>query len=361
MNAGYLPARLSLAEALLNDGQIEDSRAEISAILETQPESLQGRLLKAALDRSEGNTTEAEQALTSMLTDQPDNPLVHQQMAQVNESRGDIAGAERSFQRVLELQSNSPESFQNLAQFYIRQGMTDRAIQTLNTVPDDRKEAIHYELIGLAHLQAGQFDDSERAYQEALAKDPSRTVSHNYLTAQYIQTGRIDDALNQLDELIRLNPSDANAIGTKGLIYENEGSLAEAKDQYTQALDIDPEQVAAANNLAYILAEQGQDLDTALRWAQVGRRNRPNDPSTADTLGWVYYKLGNYVLAIDQFQFAVSQRPDHGVFQYHLGRTFMETGQLSEAQIALERALAADDFEQKELAEAALEELSRLQ
>ena len=63
---------------------------------------------------------------------------------------------------------------------------------------------------------------------------------------------------------------------------------------YNDAIKIDPNNFVAGNNLAYILAERGTDLNTALSLAQGARKSQPENPSTADTLGWVYYKLGNY-------------------------------------------------------------------
>ncbi len=357
LNAGYIPARLGLADALLNSGRTEDSRAEITTILNTLPGSVEGRILKATLDRSEGNSVAAEQELSALVTEQPDNPLVHRQMALLRESGGRIADAERSFQRVFELQPDSLERLTELTQFYIRQGLTDLAIETVSTVPDDRKEAVHYEQMGMAYLQDGQFEAAEQSFQEGIANDPNRTVGHSYLTAQYIQTGRLDDALDQLDELISINSSDVEAYGMKGLVYQNQGNIVEAKANFTQALAINPVHAVAANNLAYILAEEGEDLTEALDWARVSRRTEPDDPNYADTLGWIYYKLGNYRLAIDQLEFAVSERPEDGIFQYHLGLAYVETGQLSEARIALERAVGTDDFDDKELAEAVLEEI----
>ena len=48
----------------------------------------------------------------------------------------------------------------------------------------------------------------------------------------------------------------------------------------------------AANNLAWMFAETGENLDMALQLAQAATRRVPEQPEIQDTLGWIYYKKG---------------------------------------------------------------------
>ena len=169
----------------------------------------------------------------------------------------------------------------------------------------------------------------------------------------------MDEGLGKLDDLIKKNPANAGALGTKGLIYEQQGKTEEAKESYTQALKANPRLDGAANNLAYILAEEGRDLETALNLAQNARKAQPNNANIADTLGWIYYKLGNHILAREQVLFAVSKDPNNPVLQYHLGMIYKGTKQIKEAESALRKAAnSSQDFKEKPLAQAALKEIS---
>jgi Flp pilus assembly protein TadD len=180
-----------------------------------------------------------------------------------------------------------------------------------------------------------------------------------YLAAQYIQTGRFQEGLAELDELIKKNPSNASAFGAKAIIYQQQGKLDESVKNYTQALKVDPNFDSAANNLAYILAEDGRDLGTALSWAQMAKKKQPENASVADTLGWVYYKMGNPVLARDQLLFAVSKQPDNAVFQYHLGMIYKETKQIVQAEAALRKVASnPNNFKERDLAQAALRQMA---
>ena len=76
--------------------------------------------------------------------------------------------------------------------------------------------------------------------------------------------------------------------------------------------------------------------------------------------GWTQYKLGRYVLARDQLQFAVSKEPDNAAIQYHLGMVYKETKQLAEAQTAFKKAInSPQDAKEKTLAQAALKEIGK--
>ena len=52
----------------------------------------------------------------------------------------------------------------------------------------------------------------------------------------------------------------------------------------------------AANNLAYLMLENGENVDVALTMAQTARRAMPDSPNSADTLAWAYYYKGTYGL-----------------------------------------------------------------
>jgi Flp pilus assembly protein TadD len=135
--------------------------------------------------------------------------------------------------------------------------------------------------------------------------------------------------------------------------------MDEAQRSYNEAIKIDPGNFVAGNNLAYMLSGEGNGPEYRAQSRAMARKSQPENPSTADTLGWVYYKLGNYLLAREQAQFAVSKQPNDMVAQYHLGMIYKANKQMAEAETALRKAVASPtDFKEKPLAQAALKEIS---
>jgi len=359
VDSGYLPARVGLAETLLDKGKLADSRAELKKILDLQPGYIPALLMRAALDTLEKNYAAAEPTLTSLIKEQPNSPQVLRQLGLYYAARGRNEDAEKSLLRAYELQPDSMSALKDLAEFYVRIKQPDRAIQKINSIPENKKQGFHYETLGTVYFQSNRLKDAESAYRKALEKDPASTTAVAFLASVYLQGGRFDEGLKELDILTTKNPSNAGAYTLKGMIQENQGKLEPAKQNYILALKADPNYATAGNNLAFIMAEQGQDLNVALGWAQMARRRQPDSPAIADTLGWVHYKLGSYVLARDQMQIAVAKQPDNPEFQYHLGLIYKGTKQIPEAQAALKKAVSSPkDFKEKSLAQAVLTEIS---
>jgi len=103
--------------------------------------------------------------------------------------------------------------------------------------------------------------------------------------------------------------------------------------------DGEPNNAIALNNLAYRKAEEGQDLDEALRMAQHARQIQPNATAMADTLGWIYIKKNMSGEAERIFKDLVDKDPNNPMFHYHYGMALMQKGDKSSAKREFEVAL----------------------
>ena len=101
----------------------------------------------------------------------------------------------------------------------------------------------------------------------------------------------------------------------------------------------------AKNNLAYLYADSGENLDRALDLAQEAKALLPNNPSVADTLGWVLFKRGVHSAAISYLKEAeAATRPSDaslGVVRHHLAQAYEANGDTDDALAALARSLRA--------------------
>ena len=127
-------------------------------------------------------------------------------------------------------------------------------------------------------------------------------------------------------------------------MYESRGNWDDAKNMYQQALNIQHDNPLASNNLAYVMLQQGGNVDVALAMAQTARRGMPDSPNAADTLGWAYYHKGVYQSAIDMFQesLRLSEKKggsDDPTVHYHLALAYQKANQPVQARQQLERVL----------------------
>jgi tetratricopeptide (TPR) repeat protein len=95
----------------------------------------------------------------------------------------------------------------------------------------------------------------------------------------------------------------------------------------------------AANNLAWIYADERQNLDLALDLAERATEQLPDYAEAWDTLGWVYHRKQLPLLAVVPFEKAVGQDPNNATFHYHLGMALAGTGDRVKAKESLQMAL----------------------
>jgi Tfp pilus assembly protein PilF len=100
------------------------------------------------------------------------------------------------------------------------------------------------------------------------------------------------------------------------MLQDASGDHAAARAQYEAVLARHPRAAVAANNLAWMLAEEGR-YDEALRWARVAAEELRMRPEAHDTLGWVYLKKNQPIDALAAFEKAAALAPQNRVYQEH--------------------------------------------
>ncbi len=101
----------------------------------------------------------------------------------------------------------------------------------------------------------------------------------------------------------------------------------------------DPDFAPALNNLAWLYAEKGGNIDMALGLAQRAKSRVPDNPSITDTLAWIEYRKGLYDSATRSFESLVRSNPKVAVYRYHLGMALIKSGRVAEGRASLRQAL----------------------
>ena len=149
--------------------------------------------------------------------------------------------------------------------------------------------------------------------------------------------GATDQALQTYLDGSKINPKEIAFYLLAGSIYENKQDWDHAKQQYQKVLEVQPDNPLASNNLAYVMLQQGGNVDVAFAMAQTARRQASRQSELADTLGWAFYHKHVYTSAITLFKEAVKKEPDNALFNYHLGLAYAKTGQAALARQQLDR------------------------
>jgi tetratricopeptide (TPR) repeat protein len=125
----------------------------------------------------------------------------------------------------------------------------------------------------------------------------------------------------------------------RGIALERSGQWDRAEQDLLKALDLQPDHPYVMNYLAYSWVEQETNLEQAEAMLVRAVQLRENDGYIVDSLGWVYYRLGEYEKAVTRLERAVELRPQDPVINDHLGDVYWKVGRRHEARFQWRRAL----------------------
>jgi len=200
-------------------------------------------------------------------------------------------------------------------------------------------------LLAQTYVAVGELDKAEAALRRAIDADPAGFDAYTVLGQLLYARGRLAEGRKEFEQVLARRPGSVGAQTMIAVILRKEGKTEEAVAHYLKVLEIDPNAPIAANNLAWIYAEKGTDLDQAVILARIAKRRLPEVPDVSDTLGWAYYRNGEpnmLKLAVPLLQEAVAKVPNNPLFRYHLGAAYAKSGQTADARRELQKALELD-------------------
>jgi tetratricopeptide (TPR) repeat protein len=224
------------------------------------------------------------------------------------------------------------------------QQRADDAIQLLQAEAKKNPTRLEYHLnIGNLAMRAARYELAIQEFLTVLNRIDkySRAAGDLYfrIGEAYRRKGDQDFSVIMLRQAKELLPGNTVVLATLALALEKGGQKEAAAREYKSALDADPNNAAALNNLAFLLCENGGDLDVALKCAMRARELQPDSQGVADTLGWIYVKKNMTDQAIGILRAVVKDSPARSTPHYHLGVALKQKGELPAAIEELKAAL----------------------
>jgi len=208
-----------------------------------------------------------------------------------------------------------------------------------------------------------------KMYERVPQNSPLRRNAEIQLATDLDTLDRTDEAKERLNKLIAAHSDDSDAIMALGnilrgrkdfegcadiygkaialitnpekpnwLVYYFRGICNErakkweaAEGDLKTALKLFPDQPHVLNYLGYSWIDQGTNLDEGMRMIRRAVEQRPDDGYIVDSLGWAYYRLGNYEEAVKNLERAVELKPEDPTINDHLGDAYWKTGRTLEA------------------------------
>ena len=304
------------------------------------PTSLEAGLLLAHALAAHRENERATSELQRLAQAFPDSAEVRAALGTLSRSAQNWTDARRWFEAALALDPNSIEATSGLASVELGTKHPAEARQRLDTrVAQTPADPTMNLAAAAVYAQMGDPRRAEELLLKTIETQPSRLPAYVLLGRLYLSEGRLADAEKQFQALLAQDPVSVGSVTMLGLILEMRQQQGEAQKLYERALQIDPAAPVAANNLAWMYANNGTNLDIALQLAQTAKQKLPNDASVDDTLGWIYYKKDMAAQAVSAFQQSVQRMPGNPEFHFHLGLGYVKAGNPERARDAFSAAL----------------------
>jgi tetratricopeptide (TPR) repeat protein len=352
-------ARTALATILLAEGSPDLAIEQAQAALRLNGRDLAAATILGDAYLKKNEIQKAKQTFEAIAKALPNEQVSRYRLGLIERSEKNDAGAIAHFEESLAINPHAIEPLDQIATIKLIQGKAkearDRVLKQIEASP---KNPLFYNLLGKVWLQSKDTAQAEVAYKKAIEITPDLPLSYTNLGELYLSTGKQDQAIKEYEAALVKNPKLVGAHMILGMIHERKKEVDKAKAKYEEVLKLNPKFGPAANNLAYILGEEGTNLDQALSYAQTAREQQPNDPSVADTLGWIYYKKNAYLKASSLLKEAVEKSPNNPIIHYHYALAQQKNGDLAGAKKSLQASLKlSETFPGAEDAKKILKEL----
>ncbi len=371
----HLEARLLLAQSLLAQDNTLLAIEELHGILQSDPDFLPARNLLIAYYMRHGQWDMAADELDQMLDRDPESAELYVARGDVEMARGDVAAARKYYLQAKDLPDGEVPALLKLGDTANAEKDTDQALayfeqalaenpkvyagierkaltllgaergdeaaafgdEVLASMPDD---PVVLEIFGRVAMGMDDPALAESRFRKASELAPDWLLPYRRLIGIYLASDETDKVIAQCRTTLEKNPDSLVEAFLLGQLLQVKGENQEAEDVYVSLLGKHPDFLPAANNLAYLIAETTDDpvrLEEALALAK--KAAAEETPEALDTLGWVYYRLGDMELAVQNFRKALEGNPDNGTIVYHLALILSETGNKAEAKRIGQKAL----------------------
>ncbi|MBI3805568.1 MAG: tetratricopeptide repeat protein [Nitrospirae bacterium] len=339
-NSKDMRSRLALAELLLQSRSFDPAISEAERIIESDPSVVKAYLILGDAAVSRGDVKKGEGAYQKFLTLAPKEPIGYYRLGLIRRAQKKEQEALTFFEKALSINVNYPDALSQIVAIHLSKGEGDKALKRVTAQIDaSPRNPVFYNLLAKLYASKKDYKRAEESHRKAIDLDPTYLASYLDLGSLYAQAKQFDQGLQKLDEALKVNPNVAQIYMTRGVIYETQQKYSQAQKEYEKALQIDPNFAPAANNLAWIYAEQGGNIDRALTLAQMAKEKYPEDPAVSDTLGWIYYKKNVFIKAVSLLEDSVEKLSQNPVVRYHLGMAYYKNGQKALARKELAESL----------------------
>lgn len=333
----FAPARLALADQALAAGDAKAAEDYVVGVVREEPGNVLALNLFARVLLAEKRYASAALIAHRALAVDGSASEPHLVLGQVALREHKLGEALIHFEQAVLLHPHSADAIEGLTRVYKTGSVTRPMLAKMEKVATAAPpSATLMEIVGRLYADRGWYDDAKRCLESALRMDPQRTTAAAALARTFAATGELGAAA---DSASRTGGHSAALLA--GVRAQEHNDVASAIENYERAIREGEHSGVAANNLAWLYAEQGSNLERALELAQTASSMAPGNPAVLDTMGVVQLRMRKYSEAIKALEaarrIAGEQASDPQLLaqiRRHLSEAYLRAGRTEKAAVA---------------------------
>jgi tetratricopeptide (TPR) repeat protein len=391
MEPGDLHTVDALAEALLNDGQLDEALKQFRNLVEADPENASALVHICEIQRRQGKYEDALATARKVRKLDPGNLEAGYNEGLLLDVLGRYDEAAQTYEKMVDLTSHANGAYtteeknnrgiflERLGAVYHEQNKTAEAIAAYQKLIDMGGDSVARGYQGQVdtYRDAKEFDKAVEVSRKAVEANPKDREMKLMLAGELLDVGKTDEGLamakglldktdkdravwltlGQMDVRVRRWKDAEDAFDKAAALTTTKedktsllflrGELAERQKHYEQAEQLfrqvlvqDPSSSITLNYLGFMLADKGTRLPEALKMIRKAVELDPMNGAYLDSLGWAYFKMGQYELAENNLRQAVERDQTDPTVHDHMGDLYEKTGRIRLAAAQWELSLA---------------------
>jgi len=381
----------ALGKALLDDNQLDEAFKQFKALADADPENTEALVHICEIQRRQGKYEDALTTIRKARKGAPDDLDAGYNEGLLLDVLGRFDEAAQVYQQMVDLTSHANGAYttdektnrgiflERLGGIYHEQNKTPEAIAAYQKMIElGGDTAVHgYQYQADTYRDARQYDKAVEVARKAVEANPKDRDLKLMLAGELGDLGKTDEGLAMAKGLLANNNDDrtiwlalgqmnlrahrwkdaddafnkAEPMTTKkedhiyllflrGELAERQKHTEQAEVFFRQVLDLDPDSSMTLNYLGYMLADKGIRLPEALDMIRKAVKAEPMNGAYLDSLGWVYFKMGDNEQAEEYLRQAVDRDQTDPTVHDHLGDVYEKTGRIRLAAAQWQLSLA---------------------
>ncbi len=277
---------------------------------------------------------QARNQIQQLLRINPDDSEIMLKIGLLSAELGDFDVTEDSYKRAIELGYKDQNAvYFQLGRIYEETKRIDTAMETYKKVGSGEQYLSAQIRYAVLLTKKGRLEEARQYLHQLPAANDKQTAHLILAEAQLLrESGNDRQVYDLLDRGLKKLPDYPELLYDRALAAERLGKYEILESDLRKLIKLKPDSAHAYNALGYSLAERGGNhLPEALALIKKAVELSPDDPFIMDSLGWVYYRMGNINDGLNYLNLAFSTRPDPEIAA-HLGEVLWTQGAKEDAK-----------------------------